>query len=313
MSKLKFLTKWLLIPLTISLMLPTQITSADSFIDVKEDNLNFVAINYLKDIGIIEGYTDGSFKPYQKISRAEALKMLMLTNEKYSKDDIETSPTPDVGPFIDTPAQEWYSKYLVVAMKNDIIKGYEDGSFQPDKTINLAESLKIYIGSLDDVIYPNDKSLYIYADTPADDWYTNYTAYAGYKGMIYINNDNNIFPNQDMTRGYLAEILYRKIMSDKGYVFGKATYYGKAVQGSSTASGETFDYNNYTTAHKTLPFGTILEVTNLANGKSVQVKVTDRGPYGPGRVLDITRSAFEVIWPLSRGVAQIQYKIISMP
>lgn len=312
MSKQKFFIKWLLIPLSISLMLPAQITAAESFVDVKENNPNFVAINYLKEQGIIEGYNDGSYKPYQNISRAEALKMLILTNEKYNKEDIE-GKTLEEDPFTDTSKEDWFSPYLAVAKENNIVKGYDDGSFMPQKTINLAESLKIYLESLENILYPNDKTLYIYADTPDEDWYSKYTAYAGSKGMIYINNDNRVFPNQEMTRGYLAEILYRKIMSDKGYVFGKATYYGKAVQGNSTASGETFDMNNYTAAHKTLPFNTIVEVTNLANGKSVEVKITDRGPYGPGRIIDLTSTAFEEICPLSRGVAQVQYKIISMP
>ncbi|MFA5948577.1 MAG: septal ring lytic transglycosylase RlpA family protein, partial [Candidatus Gracilibacteria bacterium] len=92
--------------------------------------------------------------------------------------------------------------------------------------------------------------------------------------------------------------------------FGKATYYGAAVQGNGTASGETFDMNVFTAAHKTLPFGTIVKATNLANGKSVEVKINDRGPYGAGRVLDLSSSAFKELAPLSTGVITIQYEVI---
>ena len=74
-----------------------------------------------------------------------------------------------------------------------------------------------------------------------------------------------------------------------------------------------FDMYEMTAAHKTLPFGSIVEVTNLANGKTVQVEITDRGPYGPGRVIDLTSSAFEVISSLSRGIIYVEYKVISEP
>ncbi|MCX6735275.1 MAG: septal ring lytic transglycosylase RlpA family protein [Candidatus Peregrinibacteria bacterium] len=61
------------------------------------------------------------------------------------------------------------------------------------------------------------------------------------------------------------------------------------------------------TAHKTLPFGTIVEVTNIANGKSVKVKVTDRGPFGAGRVLDLSKKAFAKIASPSEGVVNVEY------
>ncbi len=78
-----------------------------------------------------------------------------------------------------------------------------------------------------------------------------------------------------------------------------ASYY---ASGSTTADGETFDPNAYTAASKTLPFNTRVRVTNPQNGKSVIVRINDRGPYVSGRCLDLTRAAFEAIAPLSEGV-----------
>ena len=99
-------------------------------------------------------------------------------------------------------------------------------------------------------------------------------------------------------------------MSKKGYEFGKATWYGAALQGNYTASGSIFDYHQMTAAHKTLPFGTMVKVTNMANGESIEVEITDRGPYGPGRVIDLTSAAFEEIASLGAGVIYVQYEIV---
>ncbi|TAH46038.1 MAG: septal ring lytic transglycosylase RlpA family protein, partial [Treponema sp.] len=77
------------------------------------------------------------------------------------------------------------------------------------------------------------------------------------------------------------------IISSEAY----ASWYGEEFQGRPTSSGELFDMNAYTAAHKTLPFGTMLEVTNLDNGKKVTVRVNDRGPFVEDRELDVSRAA----------------------
>ena len=73
---------------------------------------------------------------------------------------------------------------------------------------------------------------------------------------------------------------------------GKATYYGlRYKSGRKTASGKAYDKNKLTAAHKTLPFGTVVRVTNKKNGKTVDVEITDRGPFGPGRIIDLSVAA----------------------
>ena len=84
---------------------------------------------------------------------------------------------------------------------------------------------------------------------------------------------------------------------------GKASYYSS---GSRTANGEHFNPNGYTAAHRTLPFGTRLRVTNTANGHSVVVRVNDRGPFIKGRVLDLSRGAAKAIGMIDSGTAHIQ-------
>ncbi len=73
---------------------------------------------------------------------------------------------------------------------------------------------------------------------------------------------------------------------------GMASYYGKKFQSRKTASGEIFNNNSMTAAHRTLPFGTHVLVTNVNNGKSVKVKINDRGPFIKKRIIDLTKTAF---------------------
>lgn len=86
---------------------------------------------------------------------------------------------------------------------------------------------------------------------------------------------------------------------------GKASFYSDYFEGGRTASGETYRQNEMTAAHKTLPFGTMVKVTNTNNGKSVIVRITDRGPYISGRVIDLTTAAFAEIGSLGSGVVPV--------
>ncbi|MCQ4314098.1 septal ring lytic transglycosylase RlpA family protein [Pseudomonas stutzeri] len=83
---------------------------------------------------------------------------------------------------------------------------------------------------------------------------------------------------------------------------GKASYYARSFHGEQTASGETFNQNELVAAHKTLPFGTRVKVTNLENGKQVTVRIVDRGPFKPGRIIDLSRIAASKIDLIEDGV-----------
>lgn len=392
-----------------------------SFYDVNKGDTYYVAISSLREWGIIEGYTDGTFKPNISVNRAEALKMITLStgvfteeemegeeeleendesdeieengendeieendendeieennendesNENDEHDEIEEREENDeldendendenneieesdennevemngeidetgenseveedneieeveeieeiteTKPFPDTPLGKWYTKYLTAAKELEIIHGHPDGTFRPSNEINLAEALKILFESMmtqQELDLESTKE-YLYEDTPPDAWFSIYTSYAGAKGIINIYSNNTVAPAQKMSRGYLAEIMYRSIMSQEGYEFGKATWYGQFFHGRTTASGEIFDKNELTAAHKHLPFNTVVEVTNLANGESVEVRITDRGPYGPGRVIDLSSKAFSEIASLGAGVINVQYEIVHHP
>ena len=92
---------------------------------------------------------------------------------------------------------------------------------------------------------------------------------------------------------------------------GKASYYAKSWTGRRTSNGERLHHDSMTCAHKTLPFGTLLKVTNLLNGKQVVVRVTDRGPYVRGRVVDLSWGAAKAIGMLSQGIAPVSVERVT--
>lgn len=87
---------------------------------------------------------------------------------------------------------------------------------------------------------------------------------------------------------------------------GKASWYGKAFHGRMTANGEVFDMNHLTAAHKTMPLPSYARVTNTANGRSVIVRVNDRGPFSNNRVIDLSKRAAEVLDYISAGTATVK-------
>jgi peptidoglycan lytic transglycosylase len=87
---------------------------------------------------------------------------------------------------------------------------------------------------------------------------------------------------------------------------GLASYYARMHEGHRTASGEPYRGERMTCAHRTFPFGSVLRVTDLENGRSVLVKVTDRGPFEPGRIVDLSLAAARALGMLERGVARVK-------
>jgi rare lipoprotein A len=94
---------------------------------------------------------------------------------------------------------------------------------------------------------------------------------------------------------------------------GEASWYGAQHQGKPTASGEIFDQGLFTAAHRTLPFGSKIKVTNLANGKSVEVKINDRGPYAEDRIIDLSLAAAKALEILQSGKTTVRLELLSNP
>ena len=98
---------------------------------------------------------------------------------------------------------------------------------------------------------------------------------------------------------------------------GLASYYGPGFHGEETASGEIFDQRKMTAAHRTLPLGTVVRVTNLENGRRVELRVTDRGPYGrnyrKGTIIDVSKGAARRLGFIQDGLVRVRVEVIRKP
>src|SRR5437016_8973146 len=94
---------------------------------------------------------------------------------------------------------------------------------------------------------------------------------------------------------------------------GVASWYGHPYHGRRAANGEIYDMEKMTAAHRTLPFGTWVLVTNLGNSKTVEVRITDRGPFIDGRIIDLSHAAARAIDLIGPGTARVRVEIISAP
>jgi rare lipoprotein A len=99
----------------------------------------------------------------------------------------------------------------------------------------------------------------------------------------------------------------------QGEETGLASWYGYPHQGRRTASGEVYDMNQLTAAHRTLPLGTLLVVTNLDNGRSVEVRVNDRGPFVNGRIIDLSYAAARALGAERPGLIRVSLRVLALP
>jgi len=185
-------------------------TYARSFSDVSSYYKHYDAIDYLSDSGLVGGYADGNFKPDSNINRAEFTKVVISAA---FDDDVDTCIADNSQThwtymfFPDVPIDKWFAKYVCTAKVNGVVSGYSDGSFKPGNSINFAEGLKIildaYSTNAGRTRTINSTLLYI----SDGDWYAPYFSYAYNKNLI--NRDKFYHPAQYMTRGEMAEIIYR--------------------------------------------------------------------------------------------------------
>jgi len=105
----------------------------------------------------------------------------------------------------------------------------------------------------------------------------------------------------------------KRPVARKSFQVGTASWYGQQYDGKTTASGEPFDMYDLTAAHATLPLGTIVRVTNLSNGKTVIVRVNDRGPFVKGRIIDVSYHAASVLDFLKKGVQHVRLDFEECP
>jgi rare lipoprotein A len=146
----------------------------------------------------------------------------------------------------------------------------------------------------------------------SDEWFSAYIAYGSEHALLVPDSMGDYLPSAELTRGELADLIYRfkKEPYTSQVEYGIASYYGYSFDGHNTASGTALNAYGYMAAHKTLPFGTIVRITNLSTNTYVDVEVVDRGPYTEGYVIDLTPTAFEQIGSLSTGILNVRLEVL---
>ncbi len=185
---------------------------ASSFVDMPEDHQNYKAVEYLKEKGILDGYSDGTFRPGSLVNRAEAVKIIVGAFG-ISKDGSFSQKFPDV------KSSDWFFKFVMAGEKAGLVSGYSDGKYKPEKTVNLAETLKILTSgakvTLPEVLTD------VFVDVKLDVWYAPHALYAKTKNVVLSDDNGNLNAGKDMTRGDFAEVVYRMmiVMGSNGQAF----------------------------------------------------------------------------------------------
>lgn len=184
---------------------------------------------------IIRGYDDGTFRPENTINRAEALKVIL---KSIDTDAYYREADSDFNTFLDVNYNSWYAKYIKYAVDNEIINGYDDGTFKPGNTVNYLETLKMLFKANKIDVFQNSK-------TP---WYQEYVD-AAYKLHFYMDNDDDDVLTRPLTR---VELVYMvdSIMNavEDGYFNSKEWRDYQKIErndGKSNDNGIDFSYREY--------------------------------------------------------------------
>jgi len=200
-----------------SLLIPTSLfaQSTPSFTDLKTDHPAFAAVEYLKAQGILSGYSDGTFRPNQAVTRAEAVKIIVAP--LVSAVELAGYTTT---PFNDIPAGTWYLPFTQAALKLKAIDGPPaKPGFKGANNVTLAEFLKI----METANGINPATAYSEITSPlsvdvanSSDWYYAPMRYAITSSMVIVNADGTLLPGKTLNRGDVATLMYRYMMYKEG-------------------------------------------------------------------------------------------------
>lgn len=251
-----------------------------AFPDVGENNPHSAAIDSLVAQGILKGYEDGSFKPDQNVTRAEAVKIALMgmgiANEETAKTMGAELPALT---FSDVSNTDWFYDYLKVAVSKGIVKGYEDGTYKPSQTVNRAEAMKLVLvaasasGTVSSVLTIPVPSENAFVDTPYDSWFGGLATYAKKYNVEPAQTDGKWHPEENMSRAKISEMVYRM----------------QAVKNNQAAFDESTNW-------ATRPFPTVSISLKVPSGWSYK-------PDGVGAVwlMDKANNQYSLLDPYSNG------------
>ena len=264
-----------------------------SFLDI---DTNSWYIPYLKEAVIrklISGYVDNTFKPLNNVKKKEFFTILY----RAVPENLKTGLTQEAIA-LDVNEKDWSYEAIQFFLENKILDIGEKRIFNPDKELNrghIAKFIFDYLRWEEIKLNPIKEVIKeVIKEIPNPE--------------IETEEDNT--PEQVDTNTLTPNIDENQV----GFkTSGKASFYADSLAGNKTASGDIYDPERFMAAHKTLPFGTIVKVTNVSNGKWVKVVIQDRGPYAENRLIDLSKSSFEALDNLSKGLINVEIEILETP
>ncbi len=254
---------------------------------------------------IITGYDDNTIRPFQDVNKAELYTILYrLTPEDLLQDLPEDSLADDIA------SGYWYYEPLQFAIQNQLLTTNDENLVSPLKNLtraNVAHFVYEYSVWLNDRIVSSDNE-----ETEEEPQETETQEDTS---QTEVDETEANTEQEDTQSDTSTESSTESTETDNENFTetGVASYYGYSFDGRRTASGQILDVEANMAAHKTLPFGTVVRVTNPETEKWVEVTIFDRGPFVEGRIIDLTPSTFEVLAPLSSGLVNVELEVISLP
>lgn len=251
-------------------------------------------IPYLKEAvvrKIITGYKDNTIKPNNEVSKAELFAILYRITpssilDKFTID--QNIKAKDLDP------NQWFYTSAMFALQNEITSLNAEQNYNYEYKLNRADFIQAiykYKNWLNKKLNPTQeiiKEVKVTKEVEAEEPTTQ-------------TEESKLEEPSSSTSQTNTNTEELSNFNETGV----ASYYSRNLTGAKTASGEIFDAEELVAAHKTLPFGTIVKVTNPENDKWVKVRIIDRGPYIDGRVIDLSPSAFESLTSLSAGLVNV--------
>lgn len=262
-------------------------------------------IPYLKEAvvrKIITGYNDNTIKPNNEVSKAELFAILYRITPSTVLDTFTIDQNIKAN---DLDPNQWFYTSAMFAIQNEITSLNSEQNYNYDNKLNRADFIQAiykYKNWLNKKLNPTEeviKEVKVIKE-------------------VEVETEEQTTENEEVNEGTQEE--QKKPTEENNKTIssssdsedisnfnetGIASYYSSNLTGAKTASGEIFDAEELVAAHKTLPFGTIVKVTNPENDKWVKVRIIDRGPYIDGRVIDLSPTAFESLASLSAGLVKV--------
>lgn len=262
-----------------------------TFSDIEDQTRYTFAVPYVVSRGFMKGFNDGSFRLSERVTRADVIYAA-------TKAAGLTAQEPEIQHYRDVRKSNPSFEAINIAHEHKILNHFNlKNTLRPRAKVTISDALHMLFGA--------------YEKSPVDEvinrGISEHVLLQKADGSLYLDLE------APLTRGEFAVLLYRFLETrNANTFFGMASWYGDGLSKVKVEGvrQKNLAENFMTAAHREVPIGTILKVTNEMNGKSTEVVVNDRGPYITGRIIDLSRSGFSAIENPGTGTAVVKVEVV---